>query len=169
MILGGPACQRYYCDVCNLLVISYNIKNHYVSRTDWKKLERLSKGVSEDLVVAEMGEIDSHTRYMWSNKHSKSNLPSYLTHRKEKTVSRGPTDFFLGRRQSDNDEEEVEMDAQESREERNTEGIPSKGIWREEEIVVLERMIGVKGMWGGAGGDGDIVDGGQLGGGDRGG
>ena len=46
------------------------MKNHYISKTDWRKLARLRDGVMEEVVVAEMSDIDPHTRYMWINKLS---------------------------------------------------------------------------------------------------
>ena len=33
-------------------IISYDVKNHYISKTDWGKLARLSDGVMEEVVVA---------------------------------------------------------------------------------------------------------------------
>ena len=65
--------------MCNTAIISYDVKNHYISKTDWGKLVRLSDEVMEEVVVAEMGDIDPHIRYMWINKYSKVNLLSYHT------------------------------------------------------------------------------------------
>ena len=106
LLSGGPGRQRYHCDVCNILQISYDLKHHYSSKTEWKKLERLQNGVKFEVVVKEMGDIDPHTRYMWENKHNRKNLPSYLTHKREKTVRSGPMDLFLGRRETQTDHEE---------------------------------------------------------------
>ena len=41
LLSGGPGRQRYHCDVFNILQISYDLKHHYSSKTEWKKLERL--------------------------------------------------------------------------------------------------------------------------------
>ena len=35
------SCQKYYCDVCGVAIISYDIKGHYLNRTDWDKLDKL--------------------------------------------------------------------------------------------------------------------------------
>ena len=70
LLSGGPGRQRYHCDVCNILQISYDLKHHYSSKTEWKKLDRLQNGVKLEVVVNEMGDIDPHTRYMWENKNN---------------------------------------------------------------------------------------------------
>ena len=58
LLSGGPGRQRYHCDVCNILQISYDLKHHYSSKTEWKKLERLQNWVKLEVVVKEMGDID---------------------------------------------------------------------------------------------------------------
>lgn len=137
LLSGGPGRQKYHCDVCNILQISYDLKHHYSSKTEWKKLERLQNGVKLEVVVKEMGDIDPHTRYMWENKHNRKNLPSYLTHKREKTVRSGPMDLFLGRRETqtetqkegDSDHEErAEGDQDREEEERGGD----RGVEREE-------------------------------------
>ena len=37
----GPACQKYHCKVCDVAIISYDLKHHYSSLTDWDKLDEL--------------------------------------------------------------------------------------------------------------------------------
>ena len=89
---GGVARQLYHCDVCNAAIVSYDLKSHYKSKTDFVQLQRLVDG--EEVV----GEIGPHTRYMWEKGFTEENLPSYRYHKMQKTVAKGPMDSFLGRR-----------------------------------------------------------------------
>ena len=65
LIHRGPSRQRYLCDVCDTLIVSYNIKHHYYGKTDWEKLEKLFKCVGEEALAVEMEEVDPHTKYMF--------------------------------------------------------------------------------------------------------
>ena len=94
---GGLARQKYHCDVCDAAFISYDIKNHYVSNTNFEQLELLVEGREEKMVVAQLGEIGPHTRYMVARGFTRTSLPSYKYHRMEKKVRRGPMDNFFGR------------------------------------------------------------------------
>ena len=38
---GGPAGWDG-SEVCNIAIVSYDLKHHYVSRTNWDKMERLN-------------------------------------------------------------------------------------------------------------------------------
>ena len=68
--------QRFHCEVCNALYVSYDLKHHYQAKTDWKLLERLRSGGEAD------GEhVDQHTHYMLTGKFSQSNLPNYIYHK----------------------------------------------------------------------------------------
>ena len=78
---GGKARQKYLCDVCHTAIISYDIKNHYKSNTNWEQLKKLQMGVEENNVIEELGEIGPHTLYMYKNGYTETKLPSYLTHR----------------------------------------------------------------------------------------
>ena len=35
------ACQKYHCDMCNVPIISYDLKHHYRNLTNWDQLEKL--------------------------------------------------------------------------------------------------------------------------------
>ena len=87
---GGLARQRYHCEVCGVAIISYDIKTHYKSKTNWEILDKMNKGIE-----LEEEEVEPHTRYMYENKLNMQRLPSYLTHKMEKKTKRGPMDIFL--------------------------------------------------------------------------
>ena len=87
--------QKYYCDVCGVAIISYNIKGYYLNTTDWDKLDKLQKCVGKAELAREMKNVDEHTRYMFKWKHTAENLPSYKTHKMEKAVRSGPMDRFF--------------------------------------------------------------------------
>jgi hypothetical protein len=73
---GGLARQKYHCDVCDAAFISYDIKNHYVSNTNFEQLELLVEGREEKMVAAQLGEIGPHTRYMVARGFTRTSLPS---------------------------------------------------------------------------------------------
>lgn len=100
LIQGGAAKQRYYCNVCPHLCVSYDLKHHYIKHTDWQKLEKLRKCVGEETLKMEMKDTDPHTKYMYKNNHQLNNPPSYLTHKRETLVEKGPMDAFFTRRSS---------------------------------------------------------------------
>ena len=89
-VVGDLACQKYHCAVCDAAIISYDLKNHYISNTNFEQLELLGEGKEEKLVVAQLGEIGLHTRYMVAHGFTRVNLPSYRHHRMEKKVQKGP-------------------------------------------------------------------------------
>ena len=64
---GRKARQKYLCDVCETPIISYDVKNHYKSKTNWEQLKKLQMGVEEKNVIEELGEIGPHTLYMYKN------------------------------------------------------------------------------------------------------
>ena len=100
---SAAARSKYHCDVCDLPVISYDLKNHYLSKTDWEKLEKLRK-CDGDGTQINVEDLDDHTKYMLKWKHTKNNLPSYKNHRREKTIKVGPIDNlfrFQGRKSKD--------------------------------------------------------------------
>ena len=84
--------QLYHCDVCNAAIVSYDLKNHYKSKTNFVQLTML---MDREEVV---GEIGPHTRYMWEKGFTEANLPSYRYHKMQKAGSRGPMDSFFGRK-----------------------------------------------------------------------
>ena len=86
---------KYHCDVCNVAIKSYDIKHHYKAKTNFKQLQKLNDGKDEKVVEEELGEINEHTKYMVKKGYSKTNLPSYITHRREKLAERGPMDISL--------------------------------------------------------------------------
>ena len=57
---GGKARQKYICDVCQTPVISYDLKNHYKSKTNWEQLKKLQMGEDESN-IEELGDIEAHT------------------------------------------------------------------------------------------------------------
>jgi hypothetical protein len=100
--------QRYHCEACPTLVISYDLKHHYSSKTNWDQLEQLNKGVSKEDVISELGELDAHTMYMFKHGYKKTSLPNYRSHKMQRSVHRGPMDAFLGRRRVPEMEEDQE-------------------------------------------------------------
>ena len=74
---GGKARQKYICDVCQTPVISYDLKNHYKSKTNWEQLKKLQMGVDESN-DEELGEIEAHTYYMYKNGYTESKLPGSM-------------------------------------------------------------------------------------------
>ena len=71
---GGKARQKYICDVCQTPVISYDLKNHYKSKTNWEQLKKLQMGEDESN-VEELEDIKAHTYCMYKNGYTESKLP----------------------------------------------------------------------------------------------
>ena len=107
--------SKYYCDVCNVAIISYDLKNLYLNRTDWEKLDKLQSEETKSGDAADGGtqkinvdnlDLDDHTKYMFKWKHTKDNLPTYKTHRRVKIIKEGPMDKFFhsqGRKSLENE------------------------------------------------------------------
>ena len=89
------------------------------------------------MVVAQLGEIGPHTRYMVARGFTRSRLPSYKYHKMEKKVRRGPMDNFFGRaavrveganvsedgdRRGGKEEEEEEEEMEEGRGDNSSDG-----------------------------------------------
>ena len=79
LLPGGMARQKYLCNMCQTPIISYDMKTHYKSITNWEQLKKLQMGVEENNVIEELGDIGYHTYYMYKNGYTKNRWPSYLT------------------------------------------------------------------------------------------
>ena len=59
--LPGKARQKYIRDVCQTPVISYDLMNHFRSKTNWEQLKKLQMVVEDNNFIEELGDIGRHT------------------------------------------------------------------------------------------------------------
>ena len=94
---GGPASSyKYVCQAegCGAAIRASDLAGHYDHRTNYVLLSQLR---TQPVGTRISEKVDKHTKYMFENNHSKSKLPNWRTHKREKNV-RPPTflDQFFG-------------------------------------------------------------------------
>ena len=74
--------RMFMCKVpgCKVTPRGCDLSKHYKNRTDWSKVKELRAVVGTDAVQRELEQVDSHTRFAFTNNYTEDMLPMWTTH-----------------------------------------------------------------------------------------
>lgn len=71
---------QYKCHGCELHLRGSDLPRHYREKTNWDQLIKLKACVGEQALSSELHRTDSHTSFIFKEKYSRDNLPTWRTH-----------------------------------------------------------------------------------------